>query len=105
MGLDSLMTIELRNALGALAGRALPATLIFKYPTIEALAAFLEEDLAPTPSADPAAGAARAAQPAGQGLDGFDLAEEEAVATLTEDQTLALLAEELELLAGEFPQE
>jgi hypothetical protein len=94
------MTIELRNALGGLVGRALPATLIFKYPTIDALAAFLDEDLAGAPAADPAAAA-----PAGPDPDGFDLAEQEAIATLTPDQTLALLAEELELLAGELPQE
>ncbi len=38
MGLDSLMAIELKNALSSAVGRDLPATLLFNYPTIESLA-------------------------------------------------------------------
>jgi acyl transferase domain-containing protein/acyl carrier protein len=41
-GLDSLMAVEIRNALGLKLGVALPATLLFDYPTIEALAGYLE---------------------------------------------------------------
>ncbi len=47
MGLDSLMAVELRNLLGAGLGlsSSLPATLVFDYPTVEALVDFLGSDV------------------------------------------------------------
>lgn len=58
LGLDSLMAVELRNALGSLVGRTLPATLLFEQPTIGALTAYLGRDLLPAeaspgPEVDP----------------------------------------------------
>ena len=44
LGLDSLMAIELRNALGAAAGRTLPAMLLFDHPTLDALTDFLARE-------------------------------------------------------------
>jgi acyl carrier protein len=41
IGLDSLMAVELRNALAKSLVQALPATLLFDYPTLEALAVHL----------------------------------------------------------------
>jgi acyl carrier protein len=45
-GLDSLGSVELRNSLEKQAGLELPSTLVFDYPTISALAAFLSSKLA-----------------------------------------------------------
>jgi len=52
MGIDSLMAVELRNRLEGVAGRALPSTFVFNYPTIQAIARFIEgarDDRKPVP--------------------------------------------------------
>jgi acyl transferase domain-containing protein/SAM-dependent methyltransferase len=53
LGFDSLMAVELRNVLrqGLELPRNLPATLVFDYPSIAAIAAFLEQHLFDVPSA------------------------------------------------------
>jgi acyl carrier protein len=83
LGLDSLMTLELRNRLEADFGLRLSATLVWNYPTITALAGYIGEALGvgfdPAPT-DPAAAPGEIAA----GGDG-----------LSRDQVGALLAEEL----------
>jgi amino acid adenylation domain-containing protein len=52
IGLDSLLAVELRNALGERFSMALPGTLAFDYPTPEAIANYLEQLLASDASAE-----------------------------------------------------
>jgi acyl transferase domain-containing protein/NADPH:quinone reductase-like Zn-dependent oxidoreductase/acyl carrier protein len=88
LGLDSLMAVELRNALGAAVGRTLPATLLFRYPTVDALTTFLAHDILNV---------------GGDGSDGPGAAAPDdaraEVAALEEDEVKRLLREELELLS------
>ncbi|MGW7355026.1 SDR family NAD(P)-dependent oxidoreductase, partial [Streptomyces sp. NPDC054784] len=60
LGVDSLIAVELRNALGVDCGVALPATLAFDHPTPLALSRFLRDEILGTvtgaDAAQPAAG-------------------------------------------------
>jgi NADPH:quinone reductase-like Zn-dependent oxidoreductase/ubiquinone/menaquinone biosynthesis C-methylase UbiE len=44
MGLDSLLSVELRKVLGVALGRSYPATLLFDYPTLDSLSTFIMQD-------------------------------------------------------------
>ncbi|MHB9858119.1 type I polyketide synthase [Streptomyces sp. YIM S03343] len=101
LGLDSLMALEVRKGLETAVEVALPATLAWRYPTIDALAPFLAERMgipldataaerppaAPTEAAEPT----EAAAPAEPELD---------VEALDDDVVEALLLERLESLEG-----
>jgi len=91
LGLDSLMAVELRNRLASSAGGniAIPATLMFDYPTIEAIARFLRRQIL-GPDAAPAAAPSAAET---------DLANAAArIAELSDEEAEALLIQKLESL-------
>ncbi len=92
MGLDSLMTVELRNALSITLGRALPGSLVFDYPTIAAITDYLAERVfaVTLPSA-----------PASAPVKKDDEHERQALAQLqqlSDEEAEALLAEKLAAL-------
>jgi acyl carrier protein len=85
LGLDSLMAVQLRNALSSLVDRPLPATLLFNCPSVDQLVSYLEGALqssqedqgAPMPGANETCRSAARDESAGEGLD--KLSEEEMV--------------------------
>jgi NADPH:quinone reductase-like Zn-dependent oxidoreductase/acyl carrier protein len=80
LGLDSLMSVELRNALAAALRERLQATILFKYPTVEALTQYLLELLGKGPE-----------------VAGPPVSREEAdLETISDQQAEELLARELE---------
>ncbi|MCS7476411.1 type I polyketide synthase [Umezawaea endophytica] len=54
MGLDSLSAVELRNTLSSATGLRLPATVVFDYPTPQALAGHLRTELVDAAGSGPA---------------------------------------------------
>ncbi|MBP2677780.1 MAG: beta-ketoacyl synthase, partial [Deltaproteobacteria bacterium] len=88
IGLDSLLAVELRNAVGREVEKSLPAALLFDYPTVDALANHLLADVLGLDDS-PAAGNAAAAG-GGETVDGLKDLE-----PLSEEETEALLLKEL----------
>ena len=87
LGVDSLMSLELRNRLQASLKLDFRATLLFTYPTITKLVAFLMDQL--VPSLETAARSSTAAPPD----QGEELANQ--MAEMGADDLLAMLDEEL----------
>lgn len=89
LGVDSLMAVELRNLLTGGLGltHKLPATLMFDYPTVEAIARYLEREMfdgeKPTPT-QPRPEASQPALSAGE------------IEQLSEDEVEALLLKKLD---------
>ena len=83
------MAVELRNILCALIGKQLPATLMFKYPTVSSLSTFLIQDMFPDEVA--------AAEPvvAEQKQTAAVADEDDQLDDLSQDELAAMLAAEL----------
>jgi acyl carrier protein len=84
MGLDSLLSLELRNRLEAAFAISLPATAIWNYPTVVALARYLETRLGFATPVE------TVAEPGGDGAIEHLLAE---IEQLSEDDVRRLLTE------------
>jgi NAD(P)-dependent dehydrogenase (short-subunit alcohol dehydrogenase family) len=87
VGLDSLMAVELRNALIKSLGQPLSATLLFDYPTVDALAGYLTRTFGLEPDGD--------REPAASTPTAETTARVE-VAGLSDDEAEALLLKELD---------
>ncbi len=94
LGLDSLMAVELRNKLAAGLGQPLPATLLFEYPSLEALADFATRVLQAKVEEN---GAARKQSQVESAMPTPDIAE---LAQLSEGEAEALLLLELRKSKG-----
>jgi acyl carrier protein len=95
LGFDSLMSLEFKNRLETATGLALTATLLWTYPTVADVAAFLDQALAaadgdaPLASAAPPPAVPSTAPPAAEATEAHD------VAALSDDDKSALLEAEL----------
>jgi hypothetical protein len=88
------MAVELRNAIAGALEKTLPATLLFKHPTLEGLTEFVMGHVG---------GDAQAAQPgaAAQAEGPQTDADADAVADLSDEEARDLLARELESWTAE----
>jgi acyl transferase domain-containing protein len=93
LGLDSLMSVELRNLLGKAVGRTLPATLTFDHPSVSALADHLAQEVFADLMADKDAPARPAAPEAAPDVESFD--------DLSEDELALQLMRRLDGLGSE----
>ncbi len=91
LGLDSLVAVELRNRLAKRFAKHLPATLLFDYPTIEALAGYLRANvLGPPAKPEPRPSPPAPTAPLTTGQDRV-AAILSAIASLSDDEQTQLL--------------
>jgi myxalamid-type polyketide synthase MxaE len=91
LGMDSLMTVDLRGRLERSLGRELPTTIAFEYPTVESLTEFLLVGMIGAPSATPSdRRVATTPETAGSTISDLDDLSESQLAALL-DGTIAVL--------------
>jgi acyl carrier protein len=84
LGMDSLTSVELQQRLEKTLGCPLPLTLAFDYPTVEALAAYIADQLELI-----------ATEPVGRPEKDTDRDQAKRVAAMSEDEVQSLLADKL----------
>jgi SAM-dependent methyltransferase/acyl carrier protein/NADP-dependent 3-hydroxy acid dehydrogenase YdfG len=97
LGMDSLMSIELKGRLEASVGQSLPSTLVFNYPTVNDLAAYLATNVLRAEAAASGTAAVAAATTLQQPRDEQLTVGPEAD-KLSEDQIAELLVRKLDRL-------
>jgi len=95
LGMDSMMTMELRNRLISQLKLTLPTTLAFKYPNIKALTGYLVQELSASETSETVYGAEPHKQ---QEISEIPPAIIEQVQQLSEDEAEMSLLDELEKL-------
>lgn len=98
LGVDSLTSVELRNALQGSLGIDLPSTLIFKYPTIEAVSEFLAGALG---GSSTKTSTTSNVQQAAVSEPKLNSAYEQDVSDMTEEELNALIDDEFMNLTGD----
>ena len=93
IGMDSLMALELRNRLQNSIGWALPSTLVFEYPTVEALSDYLIREVVPvgTQTVHTAEESKPDLIESGEDIEELD--------ALTDDEITALIDKEIDALS------
>ena len=87
------MAVELRNVLTRSLGKSLPATLLFDYPSLDALSEFLLRTFGLVTAAVASASSAEAPPPAA--------GDDAAIASLSDAEAEAMLIAELNLLSSD----
>jgi hypothetical protein len=89
------MAVELRNAIARTVGSSLPASLLFDYPTVETIAAYLSREVLHLESAAESAPTAGGSDNRTRLLDQLEQIDEEEAEALLAEKLLAFGAGEI----------